>query len=83
VKSLPYALCLLIGGLVGWKLARLSRKATKPVRDLWEDTLDASDLTPPPDLSAPVPYRLVYTTDQFEDEPCYGEATTQPGSPCS
>lgn len=76
MRSLPYALCLLIGGLVGWKLSRLTRKATKPVRERLMDYTSA--------LDQPVPYRIVYTTDQFyDDAPCYGEATTQPGSPCS
>lgn len=82
MKALPYALALLAGGLIGWKLARWTRKAVRPMRDVLTDYASG--------LDCPVPYRFVSPEEaqpsdllDRDAELCFGFSTTLLGAPCS
>lgn len=66
MRSLPYALALIVGGLVGWKLERLvaRHRFARVLRKV--ERMDQE----PYDYDAPVPYRIrnVYTPDQWHDD---------------
>lgn len=85
MRTLPYALALLVGGVIGWKLERAYRRH-RFMQALNRFTAADDLMARHSGLDAPVPCRIVpYTPDQFycDDAPCYGEATTPPGTPCS